>query len=331
MKDLGTQAGYKVALTNFENFCKEKYGQTDCIDTLKESSNEEIYDFLQLWINWNSKLTPRTITNYFSRVKKYLHYRGIKLDIQDIKEELDFPRHIEEELYGLTIQDIHTITNTMNYKTKTQFVCQLSSCMRIGEIVQLRKRHLITGQKNIIVKIPSKIAKFKKGRTTFFSKEASKMLIPILKKMNDEDLVFGSHEKGRFSTVNSEQILKRILIKTGLDKKYESGNRYLINTHSFRAYGITKLSRHDPNFAKKISGQKGYLLQYDRMNDEEKLDLYEKYESVLIIDQTEKLKLENQHKQELIDEFELMREEIKTLRAFQRRTEDRLEAQPSSS
>jgi hypothetical protein len=69
---------------------------------------------------------------------------------------------------------------------------------------------------------------------------------------------------------------------------------YLINTHSFRAYGITKLSRHDPNYARRLAGQKGYLDTYDRFSLKDKLDLYLKYEYELTIDQTkrDKVKIE---------------------------------------
>jgi len=83
--------------------------------------------------------------------------------------------------------------------------------------------------------------------------------------------------------------LHRYLSKCGLDMKYDSG-QYKINTHSFRAFFITKMSRHDPNFAKKLAGQKGYLLQYDRMTDKEKLDKYLEFEKDLIIDPTERQK-----------------------------------------
>ena len=313
-KDEGTQAGYKTALNNFQNFCMEKYGKPDYVSELKEYDNEKLYDFLQEWINWNKKRSPRTVINFFSRVKKYLYHRGIKLDPQDIKEELVFPHLIEEELYSITVDDMNSIFKEMQYKQKTQFLCQSSSLMRIGEMIQLRKRHLILSKQNIIVKIPATIAKFKKGRTTFFSKEASKMLRPLLRDMNDNDLVFGSSENKKYSEINSEQILRRIIKKIGLDMRYESTDRFFINTHSFRAFGITKLSRHDPNLAKRLAGQKGYLLQYDRMTDEEKLELYQKYENDLIIDDTEKhkaeiIKLEKektelQSKSDRIDELE---------------------------
>jgi len=324
-KDPKTQAGYEQAINNFENFCMEKYGKADFVSDIKGSEEQEIFDFLQAWINWNKSRAPRTVTNYFSRIKKYLHYRGIKLHQQDIKEELDFKNYIEEELYGLSLENIQTIFKTLRYKHRVQFLCQLSGLMRIGETVQLRKKHLITNKENIIVKIPAGIAKFKKGRTTFFSKESSKLLRPILRKKDDEDLVFGTGESARFSELNSQQILRRVLKKVGLDMKYESNNRYMINTHSFRAYGITKISRHDPNFAKKLAGQKGYLLEYDRMDDEEKLELYQKFETDLIIDNTEKLKRENQVKAEKITELQKKETSIQELKKAQEEMKNRLD------
>jgi len=286
-KDPKTLRSYNLAINNFENFCMEKYGKADFVSELKEYDNDALFDFLQSWINWNSKLAPSTSRILFSRIKKYLYHRGIKLHQQDINEELEFRTLISEERYGLTLNDIQTITKNMRYSHKTQFICQLSSLMRIGELTKLKKKHLIADKQNIIVKIPATIAKLKKGRTTFFSKEASRLLRPLLRKINDDDLVFGIK-----SEVSVAQVLRRVLAKTGLDMKYESSGDFMINTHSFRAYGITKLSRHDPNFAKKIAGQKGYLDQYDRITDEEKLALYEKFEIDLLVDNSEKQKAE---------------------------------------
>jgi len=312
-KNTGTASNYKSAINNFENFCMEKYGKADLIEDLKEYSDIEILDFIQAWIDYNDKLNPATVLNMFSRIKKYLHHRGIKLHPQDIKEELEFRRIIEEELYPLKLENIQSIIKEMRHKHKVQFVCQLSSLMRIGEIVQIKKKHLSLNNENIIVKLPANITKLSKGRTTFFSKEASKLLRPLLNK------------KVHLSETNSEQILARILEKIGLNERYESNNRYKINTHSFRAYGITKISRHDPNFAKKIAGQKGYLLQYDRMEDEEKLELYQKFEIDLIIDNTEKLKLENQKKAEQITELQDSKKKIGELERIQKITLARIE------
>jgi len=291
-KHSGTKSNYNVAINNFENFCMVKYGKVDIFEELKENTDTEILDFIQSWIDFNDRLNPATVINLFSRVKKYLHHRGIKLHPQDIKEELEFKRVISEEMYPLTRENIQTIVKEMRYPNKVQFICQSSSLMRIGELVELKKKHLIDTNDNIIVKIPAVIAKFSKGRTTFFSKEASKMLRPLLKEMADDDLAFGSNDNVKHAETNSEQILRRILDKVKLDERYDSNGRHKINTHSFRAFGITALSRHDPNLAKKIAGQKIYLGEYDRMDDDEKLKIYQKYEYDLIIDDSEKQKAE---------------------------------------
>ncbi len=263
--------------------------KADFVSKLKDYELDAVFDVLQSWINWNGKLAPSSMRILFSRIKKYFYHRGggVKIHRQDINEKLEFRTSIQEERHGLALVDIQTILKTMRYKHKVQFMCQLSSLMRIGELTQLRKKHLIADKENIIVKIPATIAKLKKGRTTFFSKEASRLLRPMLRKINDEDLVFGIKAE-----TSVAQVLRRTLEKTGLNMKYESSGDYMINTHSFRAYGITKLSRHDSNFAKKIAGQKGYLDQYNRITDEEKLALYQQFEDDLIIDDSEKQKAE---------------------------------------
>lgn len=292
-KDESTREGYRYVIANFENFWLEKFGNANYVSELKEMDNEGIFDILQSWINWNSKLSPSSTRSYFGKLKKFLYHVGIKLDKQDIDEELSFRHKIQEEKYGLTLDDIQTITDDMMYRHRTLFICQLSSLMRIGEIVQLRKKNLISDKQNIVVKIPSHIAKFKKARTTYFSKEASKLLRPLLREKNDNDLVFGTNENKYSSKSNIQQVLRHALARTGRDMKKGEKEKYnLINTHSFRAYGITKLSRHDPNFAKKIAGQRGYLDEYDRINDDEKFALYQKFEIDLIIDNSEKQKAE---------------------------------------
>jgi hypothetical protein len=318
-KDPKTIRGYGVAITNFENFCMEKYGNVDFASELKNYDADDTFDVLQSWINWNSKLAPSTTKTLFSRIKKYLYHRGVKLHQQDISEQLEFRTAIQEERYGLTVNDIQTILKSLRYKHKTQFMCQLSSLMRIGEMTQLRKKHLIADKQNIIVKIPASIAKLKKGRTTFFSKEASRLLRPMLREINDEDLVFGVKAE-----TSVAQVLRRALDRTGLDMKYESSGDYMINTHSFRAYGITKLSRHDANFAKKIAGQKGYLDQYDRITDEEKLELYRKFEIDLIIDDTVKQKAKiNQLESENL-ELERLQAQVSTFEDLEKKQDEKL-------
>jgi len=284
----GSQSGIFLSISNFESFCMQQYGKINIIPDMLKSTELEVFDTLQLWINSMNELAPSTAKMYFSRVNVYLRYMGIKLHDQDVKSELSFRRVPQEEKYGLTLDDIQKIIDNIYFPMKVQLLCQLSSLMRIGEIVQLRKKHLILDKQNIIIKIPSEIAKLQKARTTFFSKEASSLLRPRLKTLSADDLVFGSNDNPLLAEQNSGQILRRVLIKLGLDMKTSRTELNLINTHSFRAYGFTKLSRHDPNFARRLAGHKGYLDQYDRLSDDEKLSLYEKYEYELMIDESKK-------------------------------------------
>ena len=43
---------------------------------------------------------------------------GLKLDSQDVKNELEFKHSVNEELYGLELDDIQKILKQFNYHTK---------------------------------------------------------------------------------------------------------------------------------------------------------------------------------------------------------------------
>ena len=96
-------------------------------------------------------------------------------------------------------------------------------------------------------------------------------MIPRLKKIGDSDLVFGTSDNVIGNTGREARYISELQKKMGISDKYETNGRNVITTHSFRAYFITKVSREDPNLAKYFAGQKGYLLQYDRQTDAEKL------------------------------------------------------------
>jgi len=303
-----------TVLNNFEKFSSEQFNQKDIIPDLKVITEDTLWDTLQQWINYNSDKNPSTVKHWFSVIKKYLHHRGVKLNPDDIKENLDFPRKMTEDPHPLQLSEINKMLLASNYKKKVLYLCQISSGMRIGELVQLRKKHIVFGKKRIMVKIPSHIAKFNKARTTFFSIEAQKLLMPILRKKHEDELIFGSNDDMRKAEVNEMQTLKRTLQKVGLYQKNESNGRGTITSHSFRAYFITKLSRHDPNFAKKLAGQKGYLLQYDRLSDDEKLEMYLKFESDLILDDSKFIKNENEQQKSLKNQIDEMKEELEELK-----------------
>ena len=190
----------------------------------------------------------------------------------------------------------------------------ISSGMRIGETCQLKPKYLDLEKKRIMIKIPASIAKYNRSRKTFFSREASNILKPLLKKLDDNDLIFGTHDNPKYAETNEIQQLKRLLTKIGLYERQENGHGK-ITSHSFRAYFITKVSRFDRDLAHFLAGQKNkmYLPRYDRLADDEKLELYLKIEPDLLIFDSEK------HKSEL-DKMEKEKSELENVNAILQQT-----------
>ena len=289
VKASGTQTGVKTSISSFLSHCMEK-GIGDPLISMKKSE-ENCYDLLQGWITSKSKegMSAGAIRQNFSNLKGFLHYMGIKITKEDIRANLSFPAKIKEEPYPLQLEHIQKILEHTTGK-KAFYLTLLSSGMRMGEALQLRKKDLDFTKNRIMIKIPAKITKTQTGRTTFISKEAASFLMPKLKKLEDNDLIFGSNENINYARTTEVITLKRVLQKSGLDEKYDSVNRRKITLHSFRAYFFTKAARvHDENYAHKLTGHGGYLPQYDRLTDEEKLVMYIKLEpELLVFDQSRK-------------------------------------------
>ena len=298
--------------SNFGKFCKENYegNVEEMVRQLLKENESTVGGTIQEWIVYNSSKSPATIRGWLSYLKTYLVHRGVNFP----KTQLKLPRVVKEEKYGLSLDDIQKILNVAGPDMRLKILVQLSSGMRRGEMLRLKKKDFHIRER-VMIKIPAKIAKFDKGRTTFISSEASQLLIPRLRTLKDSDLVFSSADIKEENIGDSyEQNIIRYLQKTGLDMRYESTGYHQINTHSFRAYFITKISRHDPNLAKKWAGQEVYMGQYDRLSDAEKLALYIKFESDLFI---YKQKPKSEEIQDLIKNQERLEKELAGFREEQ--------------
>jgi len=298
------QIAIKQTHKRFNDYCMETFERSaeDVIQEMKRSNEDAIYDTLQSWINWNDK--PNSIVNYFAHMKPYLHYRGIKLNPMDIKINLDFGKKHEEELHPLSQQEYWKLLEAASYRNKVFYLFMGSSGMRPVEACHIRKKDL-EFKERIVIHIPAKWTKLKRARTTFCSKEVSNFIKPMLEKIGDEDTIFP------YSFTSAIDVtFGRYRKKTGLDKVHDGNKRALITPMNFRAWFISKISRHDPNLAKKWAGQKGYLLQYDRMTPEEQLEKYIEFEPDLLV-------YENKEDPKVKKTIESMRKEIETLKANQ--------------
>ncbi len=282
-KAASSQRGFERTYRKFEIFSQENYQKNceDLIDEMKLVSTDDQCEILQEWINWLT-IKPSSIRMYFSDVFQYIYYRGIKLNPQDIKQGITFPKDLQDELHPLSQEEYKLILEVANYKNKVKYLCMGSAGLRPIEVNNIRKKDLELDKKRIVVHVPARYTKLKRGKTTFFSSEAQKFLRPMLEKLGDEDKIFGVTTEGTSNTFGAYRK------KAGLDKKYDSANRAMINPMSLRSWFISKISRRDPNLAKKWAGQKGYLLQYDRLTQEEQLEKYLEFEPDLLVNTPKK-------------------------------------------
>ncbi len=209
------------------------------------------------------------------------------------------------------------VAQARNPKRQALYLACSSSGMRSGEALHIKKKDLDLSLDRITIRINAEYTKTKAGRTTFVSKECGEKIMTYLHKLDDDDYVFTNSTEDFKTRGRAEQMaLASALERLGFNEKYSSNGFYKITSHSFRAYFFTLATRkHDENYAHKMTGHGGYLMQYDRMDDKKKLEMYLELEPDLVVfDQTKneikikKLQRENESIEQLRDEIQKLRE-----------------------
>ena len=328
-----TKRNKVYAIQAFERFCQEKYKKSSEeiikeIIKIKQDQSEEyenaLYGVLQEWINWSkkNKIGNYTIRTRFSNLRKYLFHMGVKTNEQDIKEYLTFGKISREERYPLSSEEFRRIIEGCARTPRLQalFLTLGSSGMRIGEALNLKKKDLDFTKKRIKVNIPP-TTKTRTGRTTYLSYETEKILKPLLVNKNQEDKIFarnGSDTSDRSVRTTLNRCLKRM----GFTEKYQSNNYRKITSHSFRAYFFTKAARkHGENYAHRMTGHGGYLMQYDRMTEDEKLEMYIELEPDLVVFDQTKNELEIAKLRDKVDGLDELKKEVQKLRENQAKSD----------
>ncbi len=325
-----TQINKKYAIKLFEKFVGASYpGRTtkNVIDELcllkkqdSQTYEDALYGLLQDWINWNqtSGRCNSTIRVAFSNLRQYLFHHGIKTDEQNIKQYLRFGKRTQEDKHPLSQVQYQKIIHALARHPLVQglFLALGSSGMRIGEALSLKKKDLDLSGIRIKVNIPAN-TKTRAGRTTYLSFEAEKILRSHLDNIGLDDHVFTLKNSNDVSS-SVRTMLSRTVDRLQLVDKYQSNNIRKITTHSFRAYFFTKASRkHGENYAHKMTGHGGYLIQYDRFTEDEKLEMYITLEPDLVVSDQSKNELEISRLKQDNTSITTLREEIEKLKAEQ--------------
>jgi integrase len=289
---LSSRKGKRFAIESFERFASEKYKVGSCEVMIEEMKGEKdeniIYDILQEWIKWE---TLKDVKNRFTHLNGYFYYHGIKISSQDVRHNLKMPKKMKREQYAAKIEELQDIMNPIPFYKKALYLALISSGMRIGEALRIRKKDLDFSRSRIMITVSSDVAKNGMARITWMSKEAERYNI---KKINllqdDDDLVWGSDNVSQWqnNVIGEGVMFARYADNAKLDMKYDSGTRK-ITLHSLRAYFITKGNKTDFGFGHALAGNDYYMKSYDRYDPDELFDMYLKLEPHLgIFDLTQK-------------------------------------------
>ena len=275
------------SLKDFDKFCLEKYQESATLIYPKLAGHEikASLGILQEWINWSLEKgnKPTSIKVKLCYIINKLAEEGLELSKTE-KKKLYIPKSEKPILHALSREELQKIIGVAPSLKKAMYLCQSSSGMRIGEILQLKKSDLDMGKSRIQVNIRASITKTKQARITFLSKEAEKYLKPFLEDMEKDQLIFTRNPDAYHAEIAECVCFKRYCNKVGLGQCYPGTRNRMITTHSMRSFAITRLNKVDEfGFGHSLAGHEYYMKQYDRYGEEELLELYMKAEPQLWI------------------------------------------------
>jgi len=286
-KSKSSRISASSAIKKLEEFCLKEY-KKEADTVLKDLRNEPIekaYRFLDKYVTHLGDLSPKTVRTYFGWVRTYLRKcYGIKTHLEEIEEEVTLPTQEKQERTSLTPEIIKTLCDNSKEDRKGLYMTLVSSGMRVGEALSLRKREFEFDKDPVTVKIFAKNSKTRRSRTVFVSSECKDMILKLVKRKGQDDLVFTDQQDNAQAVRNEERVFQRLRQRCGYMEKYPDGKRFIVNIHAFRSYCYTKAVQvHGEQYAHALLGHGSYLDQYYRLTEEEKGEKYKELEPQLLI------------------------------------------------
>jgi integrase len=347
----GTRLNKIAAINLFDNFILTEYdnpsSETVIQDMLDNSEmTTGIFQVLhEFAVHAQKKISHDTLVIYLCWLRKYLHARGIKIDVDDMnayfKLNNTMKAPLKELKKPLTLHEIQSILGVSDIKHQRIYSVLISSGIRIGEAMSLKKLDLSFEYDRVMITIRAENAKNREERITFMSEEARKLCQPLFDKLGPDDLLFGNDSISKSSNVTNEnQMFDRTRKRLGLVERYKTGT-HKITLHSMRSFFISKMIKINENLGHALSGHSSYMKQYERLEASELIEAYKKSEPELtIMDLTRKddeiralknsnlqnsqLRIQNKMLEDIIKKLPVSNE-IKTLTARSLKDEDYLE------
>ena len=330
-------------LNTFNIFCNQKYGKSsqqilyDLSDDIsKTHSNDKVYVLFNHFKDWllvdhpeivyyfgkNQSLKrtikarhPNTVQLYLIKIRSIFEEIGnIEINSRLFNKRVKVPKAEEEDPEPFTKEQMRLLLDRCSNHAKLKYMVLKDTGCRIGELVQLRKRDIDVSKSPMEIRIQASYTKTKKARVAFVTRETAPMLKRLLKKKQDNELVFGTNEDEYVATGTEKTLFAYYRKELAKDHPefgdiYQSNGRHKKTIHSIRSFTATQCAEAiDETWGHGYIGHKKYLGQYIR-NQEKMSEMFQRtenhlmiYESVEVIDQDERVKkLEEKQEQSRID------------------------------
>jgi len=252
----------------------------------------------------------RSIKLYFTFVKTYLRVvHGVRITTEDIKDYVIFPKHRKEARRPVSIDSLKLLFGKCDPERRALYYVLISSGMRLGEALSLKKSNFHIKESPIRVSILADDTKTREARETYISAEAWERVKPIFDFKKDGEYLFLKFADIPKGVVGEDRYFLRLRDRLGLTERYNNSCRAVINIHSFRSYFITKASmKHGSDYSHAISGHGSYLKEYIRIPPEERARKYLTLELDLLVESV-KVQAEKT-KDSIIENLESQMEEL---------------------
>ena len=287
-----------ISIKHLERYCEKAYNKNvyDVISCLKVDILKDpltVYNFLDDLVTHLTSLKTKkgrdiatpTVKGYFNDSKLFLQYMGIIVDIGMLKQYVSLPKVFKELPKRVKIQELQLLIEKAKPLRKALYLTLLSSGMRLGETLRLRKIDFDLTEDPVRITIPAKIAKNRHSRITFISKEARAHVSDIILNLkNYDDLVFSSNEDVERVILTEEQYFSRLRKTCKLDDWDSGERRHRITIHKFRKWFISTAVKNgmETEYKNSIVGWSSFDETYHEFG-EELAEAYREIESSLYI------------------------------------------------
>ncbi len=318
MKTEATRKSYMFQLDKFRKYYHLK--DYDSILTIEPKKLQIMVEDYLFYLK--KRLSPSSVKQTFFPIELFLSMNDVTINFKKIRKMFpSIEKRVGDNAY--TTKDIQNILKSdKSVRSRALVHVLASSGMRVGGITELLIKHLKdmpNGCKAVLV-----YAGFREEYTTFLTSEASEALeeyfeerrrngelfkpeSPVFR-MDKNKVGIGKAEPLTYGAVSN--LMMRIVSRVRTTRKRQTNTRYTIqSSHGLRKRFNTILKSNNdvnPNLAEKMMGH-SVTIQLDNTYLLPTVErLFEEYVKVipeLLIDESYKLKIENDLKQKKIQEL----------------------------